>query len=199
MYNPCPSKMKRRVCRPRETYSARRLSKQALRLPPVCHPWSEWKFFIFLDMGPDANAAGKITALPARPKLSWDIKRVPWTDERGPRDELVDAVDLWCDFHDMLDNFYFNKIPKRLCGTILRSQLCRPAKDQARVIGKDISRAKKVSKPKRLSSVSQNETHCLLWRKCTVSLSRWWTPVGKITDYSAPACAATSQCCACCG
>ena len=41
-------------------------------------------------------------AMPSRPKYSWDIKNVPWTDGKGNQDECAESVELWTAFHDAL-------------------------------------------------------------------------------------------------
>lgn len=132
-------------------------------------------------MGSDANSAGKATALPSRPRFSWDIKQVSWTDGRGLQDGYKDAVGFQYKFHDLLDDSNFSKIPKCLCGTILPSQLYGRAKYQARVIDKRIFKSEKGA---------QEIVECIYKRVplCVVTevhadLSRWLTPARETKNY----------------
>lgn len=72
--------------------------------------------------------------LPQRPKFSWDIKNVPWTDGRGDQAEYASAVKLWSRFHDMLPDANSNKVPVGLRGIMLQSNLFGRAKDLCKVL-----------------------------------------------------------------
>ena len=69
------------------------------------------------------------SALPSRPKFSWDVKNVPWTDGKGNQEDYKDSVKLWSAFHDKLPVANANKIPDELRGIMLQSQLYGRAKD----------------------------------------------------------------------
>ena len=66
-------------------------------------------------MGPDN--------LPSRPRFHCDIRNTPWTDGKGPQDEYFAAVKLWKFFHDNLEISNSNKIPQKLQGIVLLSQI----------------------------------------------------------------------------
>ena len=68
-------------------------------------------------MSPDAKD------LPNRPRYSWDIRTVPWTDGKGSQEPFAAAVELWKLFHDKLPDSNANKIPATLQGIMLKSQL----------------------------------------------------------------------------
>lgn len=70
-------------------------------------------------------------------QLFLGTKQARFTDGRGLQHGYAEAVQLWCDFHDTLDNSNSNKFPKQLGGTSLRSQLFARTKDQVRVADKD--------------------------------------------------------------
>ena len=67
--------------------------------------------------------------LPKRPRFSWDIRSVPWTDGKGDQAEYVAAVKSWSSFHDKLPDSNSNKIPQELRGIMLQSHLYGRAKD----------------------------------------------------------------------
>ena len=90
-------------------------------------------------MGPVGTSTEKSMS---RPKFQLDLRTAPWTDGRGPQDEYADAVDRWCDMHDLLDEKNPNKLSAELRGTMLWSQLVGRAKDVARKIPKDILMSK---------------------------------------------------------
>lgn len=62
---------------------------------------------------------------------------MPWTDGRDAQEGYAESVELWSDFHDMLDESIPSPIPSRLCVIILRSQLYGCARDQARSVKAD--------------------------------------------------------------
>ena len=66
--------------------------------------------------------------LPKRPRFSWDIRSVPWTDGKGDQEEYVNAVRSWSSFHNKLPDSNSNKIPKSLRGIMLHSNLYGRAK-----------------------------------------------------------------------
>ena len=69
------------------------------------------------------------SSLPSRPRFSWDMKSVPWTDGKGSQEEYACAVMLWSALHDKLPDSNNNKIPKELRGIMLQSQLYGRAKE----------------------------------------------------------------------
>ena len=77
-------------------------------------------------MGADGTSTDKSMS---RPKFQWELRTAPWTNGRGPQDEYADAVDRWCDMHDLLDEKNPNKLSDELRGTMLWSQLVVRAKD----------------------------------------------------------------------
>lgn len=77
-------------------------------------------------MGPAQESSSRV---PSRPKFSWDIKNVPWTDGKGCQEDYSKAVHLWNKFHDRLPDSNSNKIPKELRGIMLQSQLYGRARD----------------------------------------------------------------------
>ena len=72
--------------------------------------------------------------LPKRPRFSWDIRSVPWTDGKGDQEEYVNAVRSWSSFHNKLPDSNSNKIPKSLRGIMLHSHLYGRAKDLCKEI-----------------------------------------------------------------
>ena len=83
-------------------------------------------------MGPGIeNGKG---GLPNRPRFSWDVRSVPWTDGKGKQDDYADAVELWSAFHDALPGKNSNKIPAELRGIMLQANLFGRAKDLAKKI-----------------------------------------------------------------
>lgn len=76
--------------------------------------------------------------LPKRPKFSWDIKSVPWTDGRGNQEEYANSVALWSAFHEKLPNNNSNKIPSELRGIMLQSQLFGRARDLVKKIDDEV-------------------------------------------------------------
>ena len=61
--------------------------------------------------------------VPSRPRFSWDLKTVPWTDGRGDQREYVEAVALWEQFHDNLPSTSASRIDKKNRGIVLLSNL----------------------------------------------------------------------------
>ena len=85
--------------------------------------------------------------LPKRPRFSWDIRSVPWTDGRGKQEDYVSAVRSWSAFHAKLPHSNSNKTPKILRGIMLHSRLYGRAKDLCKEIPfPEISSADVVSK-----------------------------------------------------
>lgn len=95
------------------------LTKSILQLLLLLIPSS------YIVMGPDQES----TVLPNRPRFTWDIRYVPWTDDKGNEDEYRKSVALWRPFPDKLPDNNSNKIPTELRGIILQSQLYGRAKD----------------------------------------------------------------------
>lgn len=79
-------------------------------------------------------------------KFYWDLRSAPWTDGRGPQDDYADAVESWCDFHDMLEDNSPKGIPSKLRGAMLRAHLSGRAKECARKIPRYILMSKDVAK-----------------------------------------------------
>ena len=73
-----------------------------------------------------------------RQMFSWDLKSAPSTDGRVPQEEYADAVERWCDFHDLVDVKNPNRIAPNLRGIMLWSQLYGRARDCARKIPKHV-------------------------------------------------------------
>ena len=76
-------------------------------------------------MGPEQSSY----SVPSRPRFTWDIRNVPWTDGKGNQDDYRRSVTLWSSFHDKLPDSNSNKIPRDLRGIMLQSQLFGRAKD----------------------------------------------------------------------
>jgi len=70
--------------------------------------------------------------LPSRPKFTWDLKSVPWTDGRGDQEGFAKQVEKWAAFHDSLEDSNGNKIKKAQRGLVLHTQLYGRAADRAR-------------------------------------------------------------------
>ena len=83
-------------------------------------------------MGPDGSV--KALTLPTRPRFSWDIRSVPWTDGRGDQLQYSIAVRRWAAFHDSLLDSNSNKIQKKSRAVMLLSNLYERAADLARNI-----------------------------------------------------------------
>lgn len=66
------------------------------------------------------------------------MRAAPATDGRGSQDQYADAVDRWCDFHNLLQEKNPNGIQPKLSGTILWAQLSSLAKNCARKIPRSI-------------------------------------------------------------
>ena len=81
-------------------------------------------------MGPEPSSA----SLPTRPRFSWDIRNVPWTDGKGNQEEYAKSVDLWDAFHNRLPDSNSHKITAELRGIMLQSQLYGRARDMCRSI-----------------------------------------------------------------
>lgn len=88
-------------------------------------------------MGPAGSYADKHEEKSLK-RYHWDMRSVPWTDGRGPQDEYADAVERWCDFHDLLEDKNPNKIPPKLRGTMLWAHLSGRVKDFAKKIPREI-------------------------------------------------------------
>lgn len=129
---------------------ADRFSAQALFLS------SHSIFTTLLVMGPGLSSSDKFGALPSRPNFSWDTKNVPWTYVPRPQDGFAKAVELWCDFHGMLDDGNSNKIPRRVRGIILRSQLNGRARYLPRNLDKDVLKSEEGAN-KVVSAIYQRE------------------------------------------
>jgi len=72
--------------------------------------------------------------LPSRPKYSWDVRNVPWTDGRGDQAGYSRSVKLWRKFHAQLPANNSNKIPAELQGIMLQSQLFDRAQDLVKAV-----------------------------------------------------------------
>ncbi len=79
-------------------------------------------------MGPAANDKN----LPSRPKFTWDLRNVPWTDGRGDQEGYAKKVKEWAAFHDSLTDQNSNKIQKEQRGLVLHTQLYGRAEDRTR-------------------------------------------------------------------
>lgn len=64
-----------------------------------------------------------------RPRFTWDIKSVPWTDGKGGQLQYAKYVRRWSAFHDNLDETNSNKIKKKNRGIVLLSNLYLHALD----------------------------------------------------------------------
>lgn len=80
-------------------------------------------------MGPESS-----NNLPSRPRFSWDIRTVPWTDGRGNQEQYAEAVSLWEAFQDTLADSNSNKVAKAARGIMLQSQLYGRARDLCKAI-----------------------------------------------------------------
>ena len=69
------------------------------------------------------------SGLPSRPRFSWDVKNVPWTDGKGNQEEYATSVRLWNTFHDKFPDSNSNKIPVTLRRIMLQFQLYGRARD----------------------------------------------------------------------
>jgi len=63
-------------------------------------------------MGPGTQTKSSGLSLPSRPRFTFDLKTVPWTDGKGPQDEYADNVKEWCDLHDILPENNPNRLKK---------------------------------------------------------------------------------------
>lgn len=72
--------------------------------------------------------------LPSRPKYSWDVRNVPWTDGRGDQAGYARSVKLWRKFHAHLPANKSNQIPAELEGIMLQSQLYGRAQDLVKAV-----------------------------------------------------------------
>lgn len=77
-------------------------------------------------MGPDRSS---VVPVPPRPRFSWDINFVPWTDRQGDQQEYARAVKKRSAFHNNLADGDSNKIRKVNRGTVLQANLYGRAKD----------------------------------------------------------------------
>ena len=91
----------------------------------------------FIVMGPDGSTV-RGADLPMRPKFSWDLKSAPWTDGKGSQEQYAEAVSLWKLYHDTLPDNTSGKIPKKLQGIVLKSQLYGRARDLARSVPQEM-------------------------------------------------------------
>jgi len=80
-------------------------------------------------------------SLPNRPRFSWDIRNVPWTDGKGSQEDYKNSVDLWSAFHDALPNTNANKLPIALRGIMLQSSLYGRAKEICRKVPDEVIRS----------------------------------------------------------
>ena len=88
-------------------------------------------------MGPDGSAV-RGADLPMRLKFSWDLKSAPWTDGKGSQDQYAEAFSLWKLYHGTLPDNTSGKIPKKLQGIVLKSQLYGRARDLARSVPQEL-------------------------------------------------------------
>ena len=91
----------------------------------------------FIVMGPGGSVARDVD-LPMRPKFSWDLKSAPWKDGKGSQEQYAEAVSLWKLCHDNLPQNTSGKIPEKLQGIVLKSQLYGRARDLARSVPQDV-------------------------------------------------------------
>lgn len=89
-------------------------------------------------MGPASNSGANGSDLPSRPKFSWDLRNVPWTDGKGNQEQYAKNVELWVALHDKLPDSNNNKIPEALQGIMLQSQLFGRARDLVKKIPDDV-------------------------------------------------------------
>ena len=87
-------------------------------------------------MGPESS-----NRLPSRPRFSWDVRAVPWTDGRGNQEQYAEAVSLWEAFQDTLADSNSNKVPKGARGIMLQSQLYGRARDLCKAIPDEMIRS----------------------------------------------------------
>ncbi len=86
------------------------------------------QFGTFIVMGPGST-------LPLRPKFSWDIRSVPWTDGKGDQAQYASSVSLWKSFHEQSSCKQSKaKFRKDLQGIMLLSQLYGRALDVCKKI-----------------------------------------------------------------
>lgn len=71
----------------------------------------------------------KMNNLPNRPRFLWDSKSVPWTYEKGDKEDYWKSVKLWCASFNSLQ--YSNRmiISASLRGICFKSQLYGRAKE----------------------------------------------------------------------
>lgn len=72
-----------------------------------------------LDMVPETSSIS--SSIHSRSLFSWDLKTVPWTDEKGPQDAYSDIFAEWCNFHDILPEKNADKLGYKLRGSFLKS------------------------------------------------------------------------------
>ena len=92
-------------------------------------------------MGPGGESSSsheKSIYLPSRPKFSWDVRNIPWTDGRGDQSGYARSVKLWKKFHALLAVNNSNKIPDNLQGIMLQSQLFGRAAYLCKSVPEDI-------------------------------------------------------------
>lgn len=88
-------------------------------------------------MGPDDSR----TSVPSRPRFSWDIKAIPWTDGKGDLLQFSKSVKRWCTLHDILPDNNRDKIVKKNRGIVLLSHLYGRAKDRCEGIEDEVLKA----------------------------------------------------------
>lgn len=86
-------------------------------------------------MGP---GLAQSSALPNRPRGSWDARNAPWTDASGNLEDYARAVDLWNRYHDRLPDSHSSKIPNISRGVILYAQRFGRAKQLASALSFDV-------------------------------------------------------------
>ena len=84
------------------------------------------------------NPLNASAVLPSRPRFSWDLKNVPWTDGKGSQEEYAEAVRLWSALHDKLPDSSSNKIGSDIRGIMLKSQFYGRAKEIVKKVPDDV-------------------------------------------------------------
>lgn len=88
---------------------------------------------IVLGPAPLSTSSGNILS---RPHFPLDLKTVSGTDSKGPQDEYDNAVEESSSFHRLLDDSNSNKLEKKLCCSILKSQCYGRGKDLLKSVPK---------------------------------------------------------------
>lgn len=104
----------------------------------LCFRRYEFNFFIVVS----PEICNNDTAVPLRPRFSWDIKNGPCTDGRGDQKEFSDAVRGWKAFHDNLPDCNSNKIIVVNQGIVLQPHLYGCARDICKSIPDDMINGK---------------------------------------------------------